>query len=1230
MKMRKIFATAAMALCVGANAIAQNPTVDDVRIYINPGHGSWSANCRPMGTVKHGENNAYTDVNNDTTNFFESNTNLRKAFGVLEKLIEYGVPFDRSKNQTNSNKHRIGAALDLSQNIVMSHVKVGGYPAYTDYESHTENPDNDYYDRTLSVIAAEVENNDFDMMISIHSNAASGIETNYLYYAIDGYGSDDAKDALSKEMSRCGWNHSILDRHQQWTHYDYTMTAADLAAGKGKIGKQQLGVLRHNVPSYLVEGYFHTYQPSRHRAMNWDVDRCEGVSYARGIADYFGWEKEKTGDIYGIVRDLHEKFTHEFYHGRVGTPDIYLPLNNVKVTLKKAGVEVATYTTDDEYNGAFVFTGLEPGEYTVEFSHDDYKPIDPVTVTVTAAATAYPTAYLENVGYVPPKQVYVNYPDSLAGKDYTLADAYNVEGTEISLLAEQLTGKTVRRQIVRDNKLYVLALDTTNVPSVYVADLINNTVTELGTTACQTDADFAEGLVLADITLTADGYLLGGNYSKNTYSPLTGTYRAYKWGNDDNGVPTGEAVELFSSQTAAMYATGRIGLTISYSGTLEDGYYIATVMHNAGNYNKHFRFAGFGIIDGQKGGELGMNNYVAESPWNCGAFGEKHSITPSPFYNELDPTYENDQFVMDGDIALPTEFETDGGQLVDNSILSVMPEGTAPAASLNGSFFKYNGKIVFVTPDINEEGKVAGLKAFDVTAGLDKATEIKVNGTAIEPVEYTHASAHGELALEIDASDRDNPKTIGAEIEFFLVIDGNVHKYTTAGVEQPATLNTYAYNLAMTEADSKATLTFNLTGSSTHVDVVLTPTNEGKDVIYSIGALGEGEHTYEIDLAQLAEGEYTWGISVANKTNIGTDAVFSDNAWGASADALLNGGVAVDNDPESDFFGNVYVSTDTLGIYIYGADLIAKNTTGYMAKEDRKLSRGAVSNGKFYVADDSKNNAGIWMLDPANPTAEHQVTSGNTVCAVDFIGEGEDRDMYAIGAYSGASGYQLLKYENIGTSDTWSGSPEWVSGADKRLFNSSCQSLITTESGALISQYREGSSDYAPGFFFTDYSGTYTDYATNLASTLPGCKKSGMALSEDGTLFAIVGLNAQIQVYDVTWNNGLPTFTHKTSVQSTDGVIWGLAFDYANNLHCYNEQAGYCVHAIPCDANTLVTPAKAASLIKGSGPSAIDIIEAEDVNAPVEYYNLQGVKVANPENGIFIKRQGAKATKVVL
>lgn len=44
--------------------------------------------------------------------------------------------------------------------------------------------------------------------------------------------------------------------------------------------------------------------------------------------------------------------------------------------------------------------------------------------------------------------------------------------------------------------------------------------------------------------------------------------------------------------------------------------------------------------------------------------------------------------------------------------------------------------------------------------------------------------------------------------------------------------------------------------------------------------------------------------------------------------------------------------------------------------------------------------------------------------------------------------------------------------------------------------------------------------------------------------------------------------------------------------------------------------------------SSISDIVAED--APVEYFNLQGIRVANPENGLFIKRQGNKVTKVIM
>lgn len=46
----------------------------------------------------------------------------------------------------------------------------------------------------------------------------------------------------------------------------------------------------------------------------------------------------------------------------------------------------------------------------------------------------------------------------------------------------------------------------------------------------------------------------------------------------------------------------------------------------------------------------------------------------------------------------------------------------------------------------------------------------------------------------------------------------------------------------------------------------------------------------------------------------------------------------------------------------------------------------------------------------------------------------------------------------------------------------------------------------------------------------------------------------------------------------------------------------------------------------GAGVADITV----DENAPVEYYNLQGVKVANPENGVYIRRQGNNVTKVTV
>lgn len=50
----------------------------------------------------------------------------------------------------------------------------------------------------------------------------------------------------------------------------------------------------------------------------------------------------------------------------------------------------------------------------------------------------------------------------------------------------------------------------------------------------------------------------------------------------------------------------------------------------------------------------------------------------------------------------------------------------------------------------------------------------------------------------------------------------------------------------------------------------------------------------------------------------------------------------------------------------------------------------------------------------------------------------------------------------------------------------------------------------------------------------------------------------------------------------------------------------------------------------GGEGAGIDEIATDNANAPVEYYNLQGVRVENPANGLYIKRQGSKVEKILI
>ncbi|MEG1539790.1 MAG: hypothetical protein RR383_07580, partial [Muribaculaceae bacterium] len=128
--MKKIIISA-LALVMAAGSLGAK-NLDEARIYLNPGHGSWGPNDRPMATIPYP---ALESGMPDTCGFYESNTNLWKVLKAGNTLEKMGV------------KH---------ENIMYSRVKNGPFPYVKGAADASK------FNRSLSEICEEVEANNMD------------------------------------------------------------------------------------------------------------------------------------------------------------------------------------------------------------------------------------------------------------------------------------------------------------------------------------------------------------------------------------------------------------------------------------------------------------------------------------------------------------------------------------------------------------------------------------------------------------------------------------------------------------------------------------------------------------------------------------------------------------------------------------------------------------------------------------------------------------------------------------------------------------------------------------------------------------------------------------------------------------------------------------------------------------------------------------------------------------
>ena len=1222
------------------------------RIYINPGHGSFGPNDRPMATIPY-PNLSSTGMP-DTCGFYETNTNLWKCLYLGKKLEAAGATVLYSRTECGPWPYE----------------KVNGqYPDYT-YENYKALPDYTKYNRNLSEICEEVDANNIDYFISVHSNAATdGSTSNYPLVIYRGY--DDITKtseivegvecntyvASSREKAEAIWQYrfGIMASGIDPASY-YSMTNKNVRGDidfyksssnrtdkthQGITYRGHLGVLRHGAPGFLVEGYFHTYQPARHRALNHDYCHQEGLAYYRGIVDYYGADKETTGYIMGTVKDLHRKMSNTLFNYAPKTNDQWIPCNGAEVTLLKGGVEVAKYNVDTLHNGIFVFENLTPGDdYTLDATCKGYYPLtddQKVKFSVKANETTYQMIYLSDTSYVPPTVTYYNYPEPEQPAYLQLAGTYEMKQSFVGKkLADVLADKTIRRVLYRNGNMYVLAVDAAKEPTLIEVDAEKQTVLNtLPTDFCSVVS--ADGYKLSDITFTADGYLVGCNYEHTAYDESQakdygeGSYNywnLYKWESDATGWKGALWFTDRTAVTSGNFYNAMMGSTLTYSGTLTDGLLIAPAITTGSS--KETRIAIYSIADGAKAG--GLYNKVA-GKFKSSEYGATQFVV-SP--------RDDKSIIITSTKKAPIECA-----LVMTTNTEITPVGTFAAHTTGANYFKYAHRDMMVTPAEDADGKNVGVALYDITDGLDKAALIKTTNTTLDAADATYTMAAGVVK--------------DADMTLYLVCDSTISKFTTVGVDQPAVASIMAYNLNVVESGDNYVFSFNANSDAVSANLIFYAADNTEVGAVELANVVKGADSFTIAKSELP-GEtgatMTWAVELQGQSISNIGKLYEDKSLIASGTSRLFN--AVNNNPESDKFGYVYVfhrggSTqatiavrETSGVFEYDNNYTKLNAARYSGDVKTFGNPGRVSlddNGYLYIADWSDGNSGIFVANTADLSkpftqffqgtrngsgvfTNNGAAVGSSTPGCHIFGHGADTKLLVYNEdASGTLPKNGAVVYNIGQADgsilhAWGEAPSAVytlTGQGNTEGN-----VWGTSHGFFVSQSRtEGNNNgSATSLKFYDFNGEaqFSSASDDYKEIITGSNGSGYAVSADESMLVLQGGSNQFYVFDIAWEGDKPVLTLRYEYKHGISVFRQMNFDYAGNLVCTGDNGMY-VFSLPKTDNTTIIPARKALTVSKSGTGThVDEVTTPaqlDMNAPM--YDVMGRQVDKTYKGIVIQ-----------
>lgn len=190
----------------------------------------------------------------------------------------------------------------------------------------------------------------------------------------------------------------------------------------------------------------------------------------------------------------------------------------------------------------------------------------------------------------------------------------------------------------------------------------------------------------------------------------------------------------------------------------------------------------------------------------------------------------------------------------------------------------------------------------------------------------------------------------------------------------------------------------------------------------------------------------------------------------------------------------------------------------------------------------------------------------------------------------------------------------------------------TTENCAIIGGSDTEGEAANPNYAFIGPKGTLAPIMNGKTSA-PG-KIYSPILSDKGigTLTFNYGLPFSDKAIDFTVNiyGADGTTLVKTDNVKAESATTQTAYDYSLVV---NHDKGFKIEIVnncPSAADKNKDRTAIWNLTWTDFTSGIQNVDTEAENAPVEYFNLQGVRVAAPQGGIFLRRQGSKVEKVVI